>query len=123
MLRFALSNLRYAILDRQVYRYRQHAGSMTFDQNDQKFEEIVEEHLKLTGDYLKQKDLPQKARRLIVELRTRDTIKMSVICARTKKMGKGYYYFREGIKYDPAWPIRFVQKGMNYLRRAPKPRE
>jgi hypothetical protein len=122
MLRFALSNLGYAILDRQVYRYRQHAGSLTFELNDQKFEQIVGEHLKMSGHYLEQKNLPRTARRLIRQLRTRDTIKMSVICARTKHLGKGFYYFREGIKYDPSWPIRFVQKGLEYITRTPKSR-
>jgi glycosyltransferase involved in cell wall biosynthesis len=123
MLRFALSDLEYAILDRQTYQYRQHAGSLTFELNDQKFEQIVEEHLKMSGDYLRQKDLPRVARGLIRQMRTRDTIKMAVICARSKHPGKGFYYFKEGIKFNPAWPVRFVQKGIEYVLRAPKSRE
>jgi glycosyltransferase involved in cell wall biosynthesis len=119
MLRFVLSNLHYEILNMQVYRYLQHDGSLTFNLSDQKYERIVNEHIKLTGYYLEQKGLPQTARALIQQLRTRETIKMTVIAAKTS-LRKGYYYFIEGIKYDPKWLFRFVQKAFKYIKRSPK---
>ena len=119
MLRFLLANLHYEILNKQVYRYLQHDGSLTFNLSDQKYERIVNEHIKMTGYYLEQKELPQTARALIQQLRTRETIKMTVIAAKTS-LRKGYHYFIEGIKYDPKWPFRFVQKVFKYIKRSPK---
>ena len=119
MLRFVLGNLHYEILNKQVYRYLQHDGSLTFNLSDQKYERIVNEHIKMTGYYLEQKELPQTARALIQQLRTRETIKMTVIAAKTS-MRKGYHFFIEGIKYDHQWPLRFVQKAFKYLKRTPR---
>ncbi|MCK4726463.1 MAG: glycosyltransferase [Anaerolineales bacterium] len=119
MLRFLLANLHYELLNKQVYRYLQHDGSLTFNLSDQKYERIVNEHIKMTGYYLEQKELPQTARALIQQLRTRETIKMTVIAAKTS-LRKGYYFFIEGIKYDPKWPFRFVQKAIKYIKRSPK---
>jgi glycosyltransferase involved in cell wall biosynthesis len=119
MLRFVLTNLHYEILNKQVYRYLQHDGSLTFNLSDQKYERIVNEHIKMTGYYLEQKELPQTARALIQQLRTRETIKMTVIAAKTS-LRKGYHYFIEGIKYDPKWPFRFVKIAFIYLKRAMK---
>jgi len=119
MLRFVFSNLHYEILNKQVYRYLQHDGSMTFNLSDQEFENEVNEHFKMTGYYLEQKKLPQTARTLIQQLRARDTIKMTVIATKTS-LRKGYHYFFEGIKYDPKWPFRFVQIAFKYIKRAAK---
>jgi glycosyltransferase involved in cell wall biosynthesis len=111
MLRFILAGLPYDILQSYVYQYLQHADSLTFELTDQKYDQIVQEHLAMTAHFLDDETLHGSAREYIVRLRTRETIKMSVIAARTSPQ-KAYRLFLAGIAYDPRWPLRFVQKAI-----------
>jgi len=107
MLRFALSGLEYASINKLVYQYRQHAGSMTFEITDQKLERIVNEHIMMTDFYLRKRNLPRSAKGLIRQLRTQDTVEMSFRCATSKQFIKSASYVYEGLKYDWRWPLQF----------------
>ena len=116
MLRFVLANLPYEILGINVYEYLQHAESLTFELTDQKYDQIVKEHVAMTGHYLDQERLPTLARQFILRLRTRETIKMAVIAARTSPR-KALHLFLDGISYDSRWPIAFLQKAIQLLKK------
>ncbi len=62
MLRFALSELLYQVLNKKVYQYLMHAGSMTFNPTNQEFVRIAKEHIEMNEYYLQQNILPQPAR-------------------------------------------------------------
>ena len=112
MLRFVLADLPYEILHSDVYQYLLHADSLTFELTDKKYDQIVQEHIAMTAHFLNQQALPRRAREHILRLRTRETIKMSVIAAKSSPR-KAYGLFREGIAYDPRWPLRFLQKALS----------
>jgi glycosyltransferase involved in cell wall biosynthesis len=116
MLRFALSRQEYSIANKLVYLYRQHAGSMTFELTDQKFERIADEHLMLTEFYLHQENLPKPARALIQQLRTRDAIKMARISLKAKNLRKSYAFFMAGIQSNPRWISEFLQMAAQYIK-------
>jgi glycosyltransferase involved in cell wall biosynthesis len=113
MLRFALSGLKYTIVHKLVYQYRQHADSMTFDITDQKLERIVDELIFMTSTYLKQRSLPIEARNLIRKLRTRDTLDMAVRSLKKMNFHKFIYYSRRGIEHDPLWFLKFTLRIIN----------
>jgi glycosyltransferase involved in cell wall biosynthesis len=107
MVRFVLSGMEFAILKVLIYEYLHHADSKTFDITDEKFERIVQEHLKMTHSYLQLKGLHKSARTLIRQLRTRETIDMSIRTMTLRQFLKFAIYTFEGLKYDWSWPIQF----------------
>ncbi len=109
MLRFALSNLCYATIDKLVYRYRQHPGSLTFHATDERRELSAREHLIMTNYYLNNEKLSNLERKLLVELHTRETVEMAARSLRVWNFGKSVYYFVEGIRSDFLWPLKFVR--------------
>ncbi|MHB8778311.1 MAG: glycosyltransferase family 2 protein [Anaerolineales bacterium] len=110
MLRFALSALPYTTLNKPIYQYRQHMGSMTFEVTDQKLERIVNEHLYMTKTYLEQRSIPAEARELIRKLRTRDTLEMALRSLKKMNFPKFAYYSWQGFEYDPLWLLNFIRR-------------
>jgi len=110
MFRFALNNLPYVVINRLTYRYRQHPGSLTFDATDQKREWSAKDHLLMTSSYLRDDHLPSLARKLLVQLRTRETIDIATRMIWALNFKKSAYYIAEGIKYDLLWPLKFVRQ-------------
>ena len=77
MLRFALNNLKYEVIDDLVYQYREHEDSLTFDKDGQKREWSADEHLAMTSIYLTKQNLSETSRKLLVQLRTMETVDMA----------------------------------------------
>jgi glycosyltransferase involved in cell wall biosynthesis len=109
MLRFALSNLRYTVINDLVYKYRQHEDSLTFDKNGQKRQWSADEHLAMTSLYLGDQDLSGLARKLLIQLRTRETVDMAARSMWMWNYKKFIHYSMEGSKHNLAWPLRFFQ--------------
>ena len=109
MLRFALNNLKYMAINDLVYKYRMHEDSLTFDKNGEKREWSADEHLAMTGLYLGDQDLSGKARRLLIQLRTLETVDMAARSMWFWNYKKFIHYSMEGFKYNLAWPLRFFQ--------------
>ncbi|MCC7119849.1 MAG: glycosyltransferase [Anaerolineales bacterium] len=109
MFRFAIHRLRYVVFDRLVYRYRQHADSLTFNSSttDQKRELSAQEHLKLTDAYLNDTRLPRSTKRLLAQLRTNETVDLVLRMLWNFDLSKCLFYFKEGLRYDLAWPLVF----------------
>ena len=115
MLRFALSDMPYALLDNVVYQYRQHFGSMTFDITDKKLERIVCEHTKLTDVYLRQSGLSPEIMGLIREFRTRDTVEMAFRNLKKFMIINFFRNYLQGSKYDRRWFMKFVRRLINEI--------
>lgn len=116
MLRFALSDLTYAAIDDLVYNYRQHADSLTFDKNSQKREWSADEHLAMTSVYLSDSNLSRPARKLLIQLRSLETVDMAARSMWMRNRKKLMHYVLAGLQYDMAWPLRFfryaISRGM-----------
>jgi glycosyltransferase involved in cell wall biosynthesis len=115
MLRFALSGLEYTIFNQVVYRYRYHAGSMTFDISDQKLNRITREHIQMTNIYLQKPDLPEQARQLIRQSRTLDTLEMAAHSLRNGNLHEMPYFMIAGMRYDLAWVVKFSKRTLARL--------
>lgn len=110
MFRFVLNDFHYVTTNRLIYRYRQHSDSLTFDTTDQKLEWSVRDHLLMTDIYLRNDKLPFRARKLLIQLRTRVTVDIAIRMLWALNFKKSAYYFAEGIKFDFLWPFKFVQR-------------
>jgi glycosyltransferase involved in cell wall biosynthesis len=117
MLRFALSGLRYAETKQLVCRYRMHAGSMTFAGDKEIWESILREHIRMADLYLDRPGLSSRARALIKQARTRDTLCGAVHAARHHDLRQLMWHAVAGTRHDPVWPARFAKRAMHLLAR------
>jgi len=108
MIRLALASIVYARTDLLVYRYRRHSGSLTLNGNQTFQSEITQEHLKMSDDFLRKAGLPGQARQYLRKMRTRDTLMMAIFRLHKGKLGQAWFYAREGICSDWAWPLKFT---------------
>ena len=106
LLRFALSNFSYAPLEKIVYRYQAHDGSLSMTQNLLRFSKIADENLRLVENYLD--ILPAEARPSMQRLRTRDTITAASRSLRGGAFRNALTYGKIGFRYDRYWPIKFL---------------
>jgi glycosyltransferase involved in cell wall biosynthesis len=110
MLRLACSRLRCEHISKLVYRYRIHPGSLTFGGDEEIWETVVSEHIRMTADYLRQPDLSKRARNLITRVRTRETLRMAFRSARDRRWRQLIFYASAGMRYDAIWPLRFARR-------------
>jgi glycosyltransferase involved in cell wall biosynthesis len=107
MFRFCLSGLAYATVDKLIYEYRWHSGSLTFDHTGDKRKLIVDEHLWMTKTYLQQR-LPSAPRKLLLQLRTREALVMVERDMKNHKYKSAIAYFSESINFDATWLPGFL---------------
>jgi glycosyltransferase involved in cell wall biosynthesis len=117
MLRFALSGLRFARVDRLIYRYRIHPDSLTMGGRDHTWEQQLQEHVRMTDHYLRTPGLPPRARCLIRQVRTRDTLRMAIRAARRRELSKLIFYSVAGMRRDPLWAARLAKRAVTALAR------
>jgi glycosyltransferase involved in cell wall biosynthesis len=115
MLRFALSGLRYVETKELVCRYRVHPGSMTFGENEEIGDTILREHNRMTDVCLRRPALAQRARELIKQARTRDTLLGAIYSARKHNLCGLMEHALAGTRHDPVWPARFAKRAMRVL--------
>ena len=109
MFRFAFSNLKYTTLNELVYKYRMHQDSLTFDKKGEKRTWSADEHLAILNPYLDKEDLPNITKKLLIHVRTLETMDMAARSIWMWNIRKFVYYSLEGSKYDPSWPWKFLQ--------------
>jgi glycosyltransferase involved in cell wall biosynthesis len=107
MFRFALAGLKYATIDKLIYQYRQHSGSITFGNNTDERLNSIAEQLRMTGFYLKDENVPKHVKALLRQLRTRITTGLAIRYWKTRKFNKIPYYMFTGMQYDLLWLPRF----------------
>jgi hypothetical protein len=109
MFRFALSDLKYAAIHDLAYKYRMHAGSLTFEKNAEKRARSADEHLTMINFYLINQNLPDLAKKLLIQAQTSETVDMAARSIWMRDYKKFLYYSLQGSKYNPFWLIRFFQ--------------
>lgn len=117
MIRLALSGIRYEAVDRVVYEYLAHPGSLTIGTDDANWTKTIEEHLKMTDVYLNRVNTPEEAKRYFRQMRTINTLDVAVSSLYKRELRKVWMYSREGVRYDWAWPLRLVLRAFRRLCR------
>jgi glycosyltransferase involved in cell wall biosynthesis len=109
MLRFALNNLKYIVINDLVYKYRVHKDSLTFDKSSEKLARSADESLTMTDFYLADQNLPNLTRKLLIQRRTLRTVHMAARSIWMWNYKKFVHYSIEGLRYNRAWPVSFFQ--------------
>ncbi len=120
MIRLALAGIIYVRTDHIIYQYRRHAGALTFNWASPFFLENAQEHLKMTSSFLSQDGMAEKSRQYFQKLRTRDTANVVLSLLRRGVFGKAWFFAREGLRSDWAWPFRFFARAFHRLTHPPR---
>ena len=118
LLRFALSKLKHAPLDKVVYRYRVHDNSLSLTPNLLAFSRIADENLRLVDQYLN--ILPHNAQADMKRIRTRETITAASRNLRGGALKDAFRYAKLGCQKDTLWLIKFLFRITTGIFRAAK---
>ena len=119
LIRAALAQPRSAYLDRIVYYYRLHPGSLTFNHGEPGWRE---EHLELAKHYLQRRDLNREVRYWFRRLHTKETIESAVSAGMQREWQRAGATALHGWRWDLNWPLRFGREVMLALWRRISPR-
>jgi glycosyltransferase involved in cell wall biosynthesis len=115
LLRFALSGLRCHRLARVVCRYRAHAGSLTFAGSDGVWQTVLNEHHRMTTEYLRRPGLNPQARELLKQARSRDALQGALYSAEHGQMRQLWTHALAGVRHDPVWLMRFAARAAQLM--------
>lgn len=118
LLRFALSKLKHIPLEKVVYRYRVHDGSLSLTPNLLSFSRVADENLRLVEHYLD--ILPLKAQADMKRIRTRETITAASRNLRGGAFKHAFHYIKFGCQKDAFWLIKFFFRITTGIFRATK---
>jgi glycosyltransferase involved in cell wall biosynthesis len=115
MIRLALAGISYQRTDRVVYRYRRHAGALTFNWASPFFLENTQEHLKLIDHFISLPAVSERSRKYFQRLRTRDTANAVLSLLRRGALGKAWFFARAGLRSDWSWPLQLIARAFHRL--------
>ncbi len=115
MIRLALAGIVYVQTDRLIYRYFRHAGAMTYNFDAPNYLEIAHENLKMSEGFLKVAGLSRQARQSFRKQISRVTLNIVVTLLYRRELGKAWFFARQGLRYDWAWPLKFISHGFYRL--------
>jgi glycosyltransferase involved in cell wall biosynthesis len=122
MIRLALAGIVYERVDWLIYHYRRHTGALTFNWDGEFFSEIVQEHLKMTDGFLQNGGLREKAKRYFRNLRTRDTVEVTISLLHRRQLAKAWFFASAGLRTNWGWPLNFISQGFSRLTHPRKSR-
>ncbi len=106
LMRAAIAGLRHASIERLVYHYRRHSGSLSINHEEPHLGLLLEEHIAVSGRYLEDDSVPFELRRLCRIWHTRETCRMALQRLKRKNLRDAFRYMVRGFEHDAAWPWR-----------------
>jgi hypothetical protein len=117
LIRFALASCSFLSLDQVVYHYRQHAGSLTFTNEDSGEALFTFEDRNLAEGYLERKDLDAQTRRVFRDWHSQITADQCITALKRKDLPTAWGYSRRGMQRNASWPLVFAQRAASRLAR------
>ena len=109
LMRVALSEPRAALLDRVVYLYRMHSGSLTFHADPAAETKVREECLAIAEEYLGKPTLPPEARRCCRRWHERESAQAALRAMRAGEWARFQDYAARGLRANALWPVMFAR--------------
>lgn len=106
LIRMAIAGGKHGELGRPVYRYRQHAGSLTVRSDNPRNRETLAEFLSVSEQHLTDPELPLEGRRACRRWHSRDAAILAFEAMRTGSVKDAVGWISRGWRYDPLWPAR-----------------
>lgn len=117
LLRLLASGLRYMPLDRTVYHYRHHPGSLTISGLPSRQRETRRENIRLSEDYIVNRKIQKPIRHQCIKWHTRISLKEFASAMRDGRLGAALKLASRGWLYDPLWPLRLLRVTMKAFLR------
>ncbi len=111
LMRVALAGTTAAGLDRVVYQYRQHAGSLTISGNSARRLQMLAEHVVLAESYLALPGLPAEARRCCRQSHSQASLDLLKAALAARRAPDALRYLLRGWRRNARWP-RLVAAGL-----------
>lgn len=115
LLRMALGGTEYLQLERVVYQYRRHPGSLTVSGQRSQRHVMRQEYLKLSNRFLAMDNLPPEMRENIHDWATRASAELVGAALRDGRVLTGLQYARRGWRQEVWWPWHFVRLAISNL--------
>jgi glycosyltransferase involved in cell wall biosynthesis len=109
LLRVALLRPRAAVLDEVIYRYRWHAGALTFATDPAGDARVRDEYLDIAERFLARADLPAEARAPLHRWHRRESATSATRLLFTGEWRRCGGYAARGVRASAAWPIHFAR--------------
>ena len=107
LLRLALGRPRETILAVPVYRYRQHAGSLTINGQERSAATYRAEHVELAEKHLAAAGLTAADRRILRTFHSRESAALAVRAVQAGQWRDAAAWMRRGCAVEAAWPVAF----------------
>jgi hypothetical protein len=109
LLRVALAQPRSVQLDRIVYHYRMHSGSLTINRDEARAAKVRDEFLAIAENHLARPELPTEARRWCARWHERESAQAALRSLLAGDVVRCAGYARRGLRINLAWPVMFAR--------------
>lgn len=110
LIRFAMMQIPYLSIDRVIYNYQQHSGSLTVTGSNDHETDPIFENRSLAEDFLKDPNTHSKYKKSIRFWHSYITAGQCISALRKKSYKRAYSYVVYGWRHNPLWPIVFANK-------------
>lgn len=108
LLRAAMCNVKAAVIDRVVYYYRQHSGSLTFNPKSSTIMQRYEEYLEIAESYLRDSRTPTSVAKKCRYWHSKEAMHATLRVMRKGDFRRAVGYGIRGWRYDTFWPGTFL---------------
>ena len=116
LLRVALTEPRAVLLDRVIYQYRMHPGSLTINRDEAAAAKVRDEYLAIAEDFLAKSELPEEARRCCRQWHERESALAALRALQGGAWTRFRYYARRGLRTNAAWPVMLARHFAGEIR-------
>lgn len=115
-LRLALVQPRAAYLERCIYYYRTHPGSLSMDKNQRYFLNGLDGTLKVAEDHLASGRLSNQNRKYLSWRHSQRATTGVLSCFVQGQFGAALAFFRRGLRWNKAMPLALIEEAFRILR-------
>ena len=106
LIRMALRDIKVAYVDRLLYHYRKHPGSLTINPLGPNVYRMRQEHISLAQRYIRRADLPNDVRAYLRQWHSREALEMVLFHIRRGETREAMAHVRTGWLWDRSWPLQ-----------------
>jgi hypothetical protein len=117
LIRLAMGELPYVCIDQLVYHYRQHSGSLTFNEENTAESGPTSEFRTIAEDYLSRKEIPTTQRKVFLGWHSQITSNQTLYALSQANLRKALYYGQRGWAHNSQWPAVFVRSVFTSIKR------
>ena len=122
LIRASLAGVRPIPIPRVLYRYRQHPGSATISTQGSREAKggaqrllVLEEAMRLLEGFLRPDGIPAEVRGHLRSAHSATCYRAAATGFYHGRFRIGFHAIRQGLRYDPLWPVVFVRRAWHRL--------